>query len=324
MEVDRSIAALPEVVRVAIELGLVALVLVFTAQFARLRMVQLVLVALAFADAFRLKVIDLHWAGESLLVDAPWGIAGLVLLSQVAGIGWLRFAPARLRWVALAWLAPATVAHPAIRERWAGWLGAPGRRLAMAWTAIALASCLPWVFPGGLVAGGIGRVGSRGLGAGLLALGGLALFLTRRREVAPAGSDAGPVPLAPLLSNAVAHALLAGLVGWLFVLSSAADLVGLGIEGVESWLPGTPWAGLALIGIVAGTVGDRLLVAMCAQLVFARAMSVQGQMASEAIVGGLTAGGLLPLAWALGAGKMRTAAASGVLLACVVAWFLFR
>lgn len=315
---------IPEAIRIAIELGLVCLVLVLTAQFPRLRVVQPLLVMLALGEALRLGVIDRRWALSSLWRDAPWLLGALILGAQLLGLAWLRFAPARHGWVAAGWLSPALAGHPGLEATWAARLPErAGRGLRVA-TALALAQLLPWLFPAGLVMGGIGRLELRGLGLGLvLGMGLLWALGGRGAPAAPAPGGEAP-PWRTLVAHAVLHALLAVLLGWLFILSGAPDLVGTGIEGVESWLPGIPWAGLAFCGAAAGLAGDRLLVAMTAALVFDRALSVHGNLPSEALLAGITAGGLVPLAWALRVDRLTALGLGALQVALVVTWFWWR
>lgn len=333
MDPTTALYQIPEAIRVAIELGLVCLVLVFTAQFPRLRVVWPLLVVLALGEALRLGVIDRRWALSSLLRDAPWRFGALILLSQLLGLAWLRFAPARFGWLAAAWLSPSVAGHPGLQGWWGARLPEGAARAVRVGTALAVAQLLPWFFPAGLVMGRIGRLELRGLGLGLVVVMGVVWMLGARGRAAGtgagsgAGTDAAPAPgprWAALGVQALLHALLAVLLGWLFILSGAPDLVGTGIEGVESWLPGIPWAGLAFCGAAAGLAGDRLLVAMTAGLVFERALSVHGNLPPEALMAGITAGGLVPLAWALRTERLPALGLGALQVALVVTWFWWR
>lgn len=237
-------------------------------------------VILGVGLAFLLEVLVPSWALSSLLADAPWAPAVLLALwAAHADSTWLRVRAWPLvvlvtavfgdRFVAMG----LAIAEPDPARRARLVVAASGASL-IGVTSGAAPLVLGWGGPEfvgmGLVLAAVGFVGG-----------------------------GGPVERVPLNWCAARRAMLVPMLGaivvWLAMLSGALELIATGLEQVP--LLATARADFLVFAaaVVGGAFGDEGILAMVAQQIELRALSMRGDTLPVVIRAGLAVGGGLPL-----------------------------
>ncbi|MDP2306343.1 MAG: hypothetical protein Q8P18_09980 [Pseudomonadota bacterium] len=249
------------------------------------------------------------WALSSLVADAPWlGAIALAIWGAHAESAWLRVRAWPMVVLATALLGDRFVAvglalaepDPSRRARLV--IAASGASL-IGVTSGAAPLVLGWGGPEfvgmGFVLAAVGFVGGSGP-------------IERARPDVGAAWKALVVPL------------LGAVVVWLAILSGALELVATALEQVP--LLATPHGDLLVYAgaVVGGAFGDEGLLALCAQQIEFRALSVRGDTLPIAIRAGLAVGGGLPLLLLTGS-RLRVGLPLWLLqLLLVTVWLLLR